>query len=153
MRPDAYLISKGIQLPPAQRPSGNYIPFRVVGHWMYLAGHGPRTPEGEYIRGRLAPGDDVQRGYWAARAAGLNMLATLKDALGSLDRIDSFINVLGMVNADPGFTQHPQVIDGFSDLVIEVFGEAGRHARSAVGMGSLPHGILVEIEATLLLKP
>lgn len=152
MSPDEYLVSKGIQLPPAQKPSGNYVPFRAVGNLIYLAGHGPRTDEGQYIRGRIAPDHDLEQAYLAARAAGLNMLATLKDSLGSLDRIESFVKVLGMVNAEPEFAKHPQVIDGFSDLMIEVFGEAGRHARSAVGMGSLPHGIMVEVEAILLLR-
>lgn len=149
---DAYLMEKALALPPAQKPSGNYVPFRQVGNLIYVAGHGPRDLDGNWIRGRVETDADIKSAYDAARFAGLNMLATLKQSLGSLDRIESFVKVLGMVNADPGFGRHPQVIDGFSDLMLEVFGEAGRHARSAVGMGSLPHGIVVEVEAILLLK-
>jgi enamine deaminase RidA (YjgF/YER057c/UK114 family) len=150
--PDAYLAQQNLGLPPAQQPSGNYVPFRRVGPLIYVAGHGPRDLQGNWIRGRVETDGDLDAAYQAARFAGLNMLATLRQSLGSLDCIDSFVKVLGMVNAAPDFGRHPQVIDGFSDLIHDVFGDAGRHARSAVGMGSLPHGIMVEVEAILLLR-
>lgn len=152
MSPDDYLVSHNILLPPAQKPSGNYVPCRAVGNIIYVSGHGPRSIKGEWICGRVDPQTNIDEAYQAARYAGLNMLATLQQELGALSKIEKFVKVMGMVNATSEFSMHPKVIDGFSDLMREVFGDAGLHSRSAVGMGSLPHGIIVEVEAILILK-
>lgn len=150
--PEQRLAAAGFQLPVAQSPSANYIPFRRVGPLLYLSGHGPKAADGSYSRGRLRAHDDVPLGYAAAQLAALNMLASVRLALGDLSKVEAVVKVLGMVNAAPEFEHHPSVIDGCSDVLIEAFGEGGRHARSAVGMGSLPHGMLVEIEAVLLVR-
>lgn len=152
MTPEDKLQALGIELPAALPPSANYIPYRQAGRMLYLSGHGPRLADNSLRQGRLCTEADVPKGYADARLTALNILATAKSALGDLDRIEAVIKVLGMVNAEPNFTFHPKVIDGCSDLFIEVFGDAGRHARSAVGMGSLPHGMTVEIEVILLIK-
>lgn len=150
--PEERLAAAGLSLPDPVEPSANYITFRRAGQFLYLAGHGPRFADGTYRIGRLMTADDVGKGYDAARHTALNMLATIKLALGDLGRVESVLKVLGMVNAAPEFIHHPKVIDGFSDVLVTAFGEAGRHARSAVGMGSLPHGMPVEVEAILLIR-
>ena len=124
----------------------------IVDGFAYVSGHGPVRADGSLIQGRV--GDDLteEEGNLAARQVGLTILATLKSQLGSLDRIERLVKVLGMVNAASDFRRHPQVINGFSDLMVELFGESGRAARSAVGMGSLPGNIAVEIELILKLK-
>ena len=138
-----------LSLPPLPRPMANYVSAVRTGSLLYLAGHGPLGDDGKPIsRGKLGRDLTVEEGYQAARQTALNSLVTLKAELGSLDRVRRIVKVLGMVNADPEFHKTPQVINGFSDLMVEVFGESvGKHARSAVGMATLPNGIPVEIES------
>lgn len=138
-----------LSLPPLPRPMANYVSAVRTGSLLYLAGHGPLGDDGKPIsRGKLGRDLTVEEGYQAARQTALNALVTLRGELGSLDRVRRIVKVLGMVNADPDFQKTPQVINGFSDLMVEVFGESvGKHARSAVGMATLPNGIPVEIEA------
>ena len=150
--PEQRLAEAGLQLPAPQKPSGNYLPVRRVDKLLFVAGHGPKDAAGNYMCGRLSGEPDIARGYEAARAAALNLLATVKQSVGELDAVDGVLKVLGMVNAAPDFTAHPRVIDGCSDVLVTAFGEQGLHARSAVGMSSLPHGMSVEIEAILVLK-
>jgi enamine deaminase RidA (YjgF/YER057c/UK114 family) len=152
MHPEARLASLGMSLPAPTPPSEHYVPFRRAGNLLYLSGHGPRRPDGSYVIGRLATANDVPLGYEAARSVALQMLATVKLALGDLERVEGVLKVLGMVHAVPDFTHHPKVINGFSEVITAAFGEAGRHARSAVGMGSLPHGMVVEVEAVMLVQ-
>ena len=145
---EARLREKNITLPAPPAPVGNYVESVRVGNLLYLAGHGP-SPQ---WRGRGKVGKDVtvEQGYQAAREVGLSLLATTRAALGSLDKVRRVVKVLGMVNSAPGFGDQPKVIDGFSDLMTEVFGDAvGKGARSAVGMAELPFGIPVEIEMIL----
>jgi enamine deaminase RidA (YjgF/YER057c/UK114 family) len=132
----------GITLTPVTPPMANYVNAVRTGNLLFLAGKGPGP-----VKGKLGLEFSVDQGYQHARAAGLALLAVMKSELGSLDKVKRVVKVLGMVNAVPEFTDHPKVINGCSDLFVEVFGDAGRHARSAVGMGSLPMGIPVEIEA------
>jgi enamine deaminase RidA (YjgF/YER057c/UK114 family) len=152
MSAEQRLASLGLTLPPPPTPIGNYVPFHLAGNLLFLSGVGPRQPDGSIITGKLGAELDVARGYAAARMCGLNLLVNIRAAAGSLDRVGTILKVLGMVNAVPSFTDHPQVIDGCTDLFVAVFGEAGRPARSAVGMGSLPRNISVEVEAVVLLQ-
>lgn len=126
-------------------PAGSYEPCAVVGPLVHVGGHGPAHDAGVVI-GKVGAHLDVAAGRNAARVTGLSILATLQQSLGDLDRIERIVKVFGMVNAAPGFTDLPAVIDGCSDLLLEVFGDAGRHTRSAVGLAELPFGIAVEIE-------
>lgn len=142
---EARLKELDITLPATVNPAANYVRFQTTGNLLYISGTGPG--EG-HATGKVGADITVEQAYDAARACGLQILATAQEALGSLDRITRTVKVLGMVNADPLFQKHPQVINGCSDLLVEVLGEQGRHTRSAVGMGSLPGGISVEIEAT-----
>ncbi len=142
-----------LELPPAPKPVGVYRPLVVVGGLAFASGHGPLKPDGSLIVGRVGRDLDLTAGHAAARQTGLAILATLRAALGSLDRVERVIKVLGMVNCPPDFTEHPKVINGCSELFAEVWGtENGVGARSAVGMGSLPGNIAVEIEAVFALK-
>lgn len=144
----------GIELPPAAQPVANYVPAKRVGSLLFVAGHGPaRDKQGVRPTGKVGRELTIEEGYQAARSAGLSILATLRAELGSLDRVRQVVKVLGMVNCAPGFDQTPPVINGFSDLFVEVFGEAGRHARSAVGMAELPASIPVEIEIVVEVEP
>ena len=136
----------GIELPEPPPPVGNYIGAVTVGNLVFLSGHGPRSASGEYSSGKVGGELTPEQGQEEARQVGLNMLATLRAEIGDLDRVRRVVKALGMVNAAPDFLNHPKVIDGFSDLMVEVFGEKGRGARSAVGMGSLPFQIPVEVE-------
>ena len=120
--------------------------FFKTGNLLFLSGSGPRKSNGEYIIGKVGENLSIEEGYQAARITGINHLATLKSELGNLNKVKRIVKVLGMVNSSPDFTDQPKVINGFSDLMVEVFGERGKHARSAVGMASLPIGIAVEIE-------
>jgi enamine deaminase RidA (YjgF/YER057c/UK114 family) len=129
------------------------VPYRWAGNLLYLSGQGPRRADGSIALGKLGRDVTVEDGYQHARLTGLGLLAAAKLAIGELSRIEAVIKLLGMVNAEPDFGDQPKVINGCSDLLVEVLGEAGRHARSAVGMGSLPGGMSVEIEAILLIKP
>jgi enamine deaminase RidA (YjgF/YER057c/UK114 family) len=152
MSAEARVAELKLQFPPAPKPAGVYNPIVQAGNIVYVSGHGPNLPDGAMICGKV--GDDLteEQGKQAARQVGLTILATLKSQLGSLDRVDRILKVLGMVNAAPDFQRHPHVINGFSELMVDIFGEGGRAARSAVGMGSLPGNIAVEIECILQLK-
>ena len=142
----------GLVLPPPPKPIGNYVPFRLAGNLLFLSGVGPRHANGTSITGKVGSALTVEQGYEAAKLCGLNLLTNMIAALGSLDRVDTVLKVLGMVNAGPDFGDHPKVINGCTDLFVAVFGDDGRPARSAVGMGSLPGGISVEVEAIVLVK-
>jgi enamine deaminase RidA (YjgF/YER057c/UK114 family) len=148
----ARIAELGLVLPPPPKPQGNYVPFRIGGGLLFLSGVGPRHADGSSTTGKVGTALTVEQAYQAARQCGLNLLTNMQLALGSLDRVDTILKVLGMVNAAPDFGEHPKVINGCTDLFVEVFGENGRPARSAVGMGSLPGNISVEIEAIILLK-
>ena len=152
MSAEARLAALGLILPPPPKPGGNYVPVRIGGGLLFLSGVGPRHADGTSTTGRV--GDKVTKAeaYQAARLCGLNLLSNTRAALGSLDRVDGVLKVLGMVYAVPDFAEHPAVINGCTDLFVEVFGEAGRPARSAVGMGSLPGHISVEVEAILAIR-
>lgn len=152
MTPEQRLEKLGITLPPPSVPVANYVPWRFAGPLLFLSGQGPKLPDGTYSTGRLGLTADVAKGYADARLTGLQLLALAKAALGELSRIEAVVKVLGMVNAEPDFQDHPKVINGCSDLFVDVLGEAGKHARSAIGVGSLPNRITVEIEAILLVK-
>ena len=150
--PEERLAALGLALPPIPTPMANYVPFRLAGDLLFLSGQGPKRSDGSFMVGRLGKDASVEQGYEAAKLTGLQLLAVAKAALGELSRVGAVVKLLGMVNAEPDFEQHPQVINGCSDLMVNVLGDAGRHARSAVGMGSLPNRIVVEIEAILLVK-
>ena len=153
MSADARLVELGLELPPAPKPVGVYKPALVVGDMCYLSGHGPLRADGTLITGRVGGDTDQQGGYDAARQTGLAMLATLKAHLGSLDRIERLVKVLGLVRCTPEFDQQPAVINGCSELFRDVFGEdAGVACRSALGTNALPGGIAVEIEAIFQVK-
>ncbi|MCB1255473.1 MAG: RidA family protein [Microthrixaceae bacterium] len=139
------LTELGISLPPASKPAGTYVSSLIDGDLIWVGGHGPF--DGESLTCGKVGGDlTAEQGQAAARLTGLSILATLESELGSLSRIERIVKVFGMVNVAPGFTEIPTVINGCSDLMVEVFGEAGRHARSAVGMAELPFGMATEIE-------
>ena len=129
------------------------MPGVQTGNLLFLSGCGPQRADGSYVLGKLGADLDVAAGYAAARVAGLAMLARLRQVTGSLDRVARIVKALGMVNAAPDFTEQPKVINGFSDLMVEVFGEIGRGARAAVGMATLSGGMAVEIEMVVELKP
>ncbi len=146
MSHEARLAALGIALPAAPKPIATYATVVRHGDLLYTAGHGPLRPDGTFVTGKLGATLDVAAGREAARLTGLALLATLRAHLGSLDRVVRVVKVLGVVHATPEFTEHPQVIDGCSDLLVQVFGDAGLAARSAIGTSSLPAGIAVEIE-------
>ena len=153
MSAEARLKELGIVLPSLGTPVANYLPYRLAGNILYLAGQGPRDESGKQLTGKLGKDISVEEGYRRARLVGLGLLAAMRDALGSLDRVDYIVKLLGMVNAVPDFNNSPKVINGCSDLFVEVFGDAGRHARSAVGNVMLPNQISVEIEGIVAVKP
>ncbi|HJN10930.1 MAG: RidA family protein [Pirellulaceae bacterium] len=147
MSADAKIAELNLELPPAPKPAGVYKPVVICGNMAYVSGHGPVNRDGTLTTGRVGDDLDQQAGYDAARQTGLAILATLRTNLGNLDRVKRIIKTLGMVNCTSGFEQHPAVINGFSELMAEVFGaDEGVGARSAVGMGSLPGNIPVEVE-------
>jgi enamine deaminase RidA (YjgF/YER057c/UK114 family) len=153
MGAEARIKELGITLPNPPKPMGNYIPAVRVGNLLFLSGHGPiRVGDQPLTRGKVGRDMSVEEAYKVAREVGINLLGSARTALGSLDKVKRVVKVLGMVNAVESFGDQPKVINGFSDLMVEVFGENGRHARSAVGMGSLPAGIPVEIEMILELN-
>ncbi len=152
MSADKNLAALGLTLPSPQKPLGNYVPFRLAGNLLFLSGVGPRRADEMMITGKVGADVTVEQAYEAAKFCGLNLLVNIITAIGTLERVDTVLKVLGMVNAVPDFTQHPEVINGCTDLLVQVFGEAGRPARSAVGMGSLPRNIAVEVEAIVLVK-
>src|SRR4051794_1436294 len=147
MGADARLAELKLELPPAPKPVATYVTTTRHGDLLYVSGHGPLRSDGTMIVGKVGDDLDVTAGHAAARQTGLAILATVRSRLGSLDKVTRLIKVLGMVNCTPDFGDQPKVINGFSDLMVEVFGDPGKGARSAVGMGSLPGGIAVEIEA------
>ncbi len=152
MSAESRLRELGLVLPAAPKPMGAYRPIVIVGQMAYLSGHGPLQPDGTLMRGRIGEDRTVEDGYAAARQTGLALLATLRDELGDLDRVQRIVKLLGMVNCVPSFYDQPSVVNGCSELFREVFGEtAGIAARSAVGVASLPAGMLVEIEAIVQL--
>jgi len=149
---EARIDSLGLILPDVNPPIANYVNITRSGNLLYLAGKGPKDDKGDYIKGKLGYDTKVEEGYAAARNVGLTQLSVLKSHTEDLDAISRIVKVTGMVNAVDTFTRHPEVINGFSDLMVEVFGERGRHARVAVGMSSLPRGMICEIEMIVELK-
>jgi len=150
MSAEARIKEMGLALPPPPKPGGNYVPGVRVGNLLFLSGHGPGRVDGvPSARGKVGRDLSIEDGYKVAREVGINLLGTAKALLGSLDKVKRVVRVLGMVNSAEGFGDQPKVINGFSDLMGEVCGENGRHARSAVGMAELPSGIPVEIEMIL----
>lgn len=151
MGAEAQLKAKNLTLPTVATPMGNYVTAVRTGNLLYLAGHGPIRSDGKKMAaGKVGKDLTVEQGYAVAREVGLNLLASTRHHLGSLDKVKRVVKVLGMVNSAEGFGDQPKVINGFSDLMVEVFGEAiGKHARSAVGMAALPNNIPVEIEMIL----
>ena len=143
---DNKLKELGITLNSPPSPVANYIPVQQTGNLIYLSGQGPRNENGEFITGKVGSDITAEEAYDLARNTAINLLSAMNAYLGSLDRVSKIVKVLGMVNAVQDFKDHPKVINGCSDLFVEVFGEKGKHARSAVGMGSLPNNMAVEIE-------
>jgi enamine deaminase RidA (YjgF/YER057c/UK114 family) len=152
MTPEQRLVGFGLDLPLVAKPTANYVPYRWAGSLLFVSGQVPRRPDGSLKAGRLGKNATVEEGYAEARLAGLHLLAVAKSAIGELSRIEAVVKLLGMVNAEADFPDHPKVINGCSDLLVEALGEAGRHSRSAVGMQSLPGGVMVEIEAIFLIR-
>jgi len=142
----------GIQLNEPVPPTANFLKAVRVGNMVYLSGHGPDKPEGGQVIGKLGSDLTIDEGKQAARLVGISLLASLKKEIGNLNKVKRIVKVLGLVNAVPSFVNHSQVMNGFSDLMVEVFGENGKHARSAVGMSSLPANIPVEVEMIVELK-
>jgi len=145
--PEARLADLGIELYTPPPPVANYVKAVRTGNLVFLAGHGPTRLDGSgYVTGQVGTDLSVEEGYEAARLVAIALLSSLKAEIGDLSRVQRVVRVFGMVNAPPGFGEQPEVINGASDLLVEVFGERGKHARAAVGMGSLPRNIAVEIE-------
>ena len=140
------LAELGISLPAVPEPMGNYVHAVRTNNLLFLSGKGPRKAEGGVSTGKVGADVTLEQGYQDARSVGITLLAVMENELGSLDGVKQVVKVLGMVNSAPDFTDHPKVINGCSDLFVEVFGDKGRHARSAVGMAALPSNITVEIE-------
>lgn len=147
------LKEKSIVLMPPSQPVANYVNAVRVGNLLYLSGKGPTQADGTNITGKVGKDLSLDQGYQAARLTGINHLSVLKAELGNLNKVKRIVKVLGMVNCENSFTDHPKVINGYSDLMVEVFGDKGRHARSAVGMGSLPLNIAVEVEVIVEIEP
>jgi enamine deaminase RidA (YjgF/YER057c/UK114 family) len=143
------LKEMGIELPEPRGPAGNYVSAVRTGNLVFLAGVGPRQPGGELVIGKLGRDLTVEQGYEAAKWCAVSLLANLRAEIGDLDRVVRMVKLLGMVNSDPDFTQPPAVMNGCSDLLVEVLGEAGRHARCAVGLATLPNGMAVEVESVV----
>lgn len=150
--PEQRLKELGITLITPSKPIANYVKAVRVGNMLYLSGHGPDKPEGGLITGKVGVDITPDQAKDAARITGISLLSTIKAEVGNLNKVKRIVKVLGMVNAVPTFDQQPKIINGFSDLMVEVFGESGKHARSAVGVASLPSNIPVEIEMIVELK-
>jgi enamine deaminase RidA (YjgF/YER057c/UK114 family) len=146
MKIEKRLEDLGITLPPPAKPVANYVTTVQTGNLVFTSGHGPGSGEGKIYKSQLGTDATVEEGYQSARVVAINLISTLKNALGDLERIKRVVKVVGFVNSAPTFTAQPAVVNGASDLFVEVFGDKGRHARSAVGMSQLPGGIPVEIE-------
>lgn len=144
---DEKIKALGLQLPPASKPIANYVKYVRTGNLIFLAGHGPTKADGTNITGKVGKDLTVEQGYEAAKVTALSLIATLKDALGgNLGKVKRIVKVNGYVNCLPDFTEQPKVINGCSDLLVQIFGEKGKHARAAMGMVALPNNIAVEIE-------
>lgn len=142
----------GIQLVTPNPPTANYLKAKRSGKLVYLSGHGPDKPEGGQVIGKLGSDLTIEEGKAAARLVGISLLSSLKAEIGDLNKVVSVVRAKGMVNAVPSFTGHSQVVNGFSDLMVEVFGENGKHARASIGMSSLPANIPIEIEMIVEIK-
>jgi len=146
MKIEAKLTQMGLRLPAAGKPVANYVPAVRSGNLIFLSGHGPVLDDGSRITGKVGADLTLDEGYNAARQVALILLASLKSEIGDLDKVRRVVKILGMVNCTPDFVDQPKVINGASDLLVEIFGDKGKHARSAVGMNALPSNIAVEIE-------
>jgi enamine deaminase RidA (YjgF/YER057c/UK114 family) len=146
MKIEAKLTQMGLRLPAAGKPVANYVPAVRSGNLIFLSGHGPVLDDGSQITGKVGADLTLDEGYNAARQVALILLASLKSEIGDLDKVRRVVKILGMVNCTPDFVDQPKVINGASDLLVEIFGDKGKHARSAVGMNALPFNIAVEIE-------
>lgn len=144
--PEEKLKALNIVLPAPSSPVANYVKYVRTGNLIFLSGHGPAKADGSYITGKLGRDLSIEEGYAAAKQTAISLLSTLKSAVGDLSKVKRIVKVLGMVNGTDSFTDQPKVINGFSDLMVAVFGDKGKHARSAVGMASLPMNMAVEIE-------
>lgn len=144
--PEENLARLGINVSSPATPVANYVPAVRTGNLVFVSGQGPRRPDGSMVTGKVGDAVSVDDGYEAAKLCGIGLIAALKSQVGDLSNVQRIVKLLGMVNSAPGFTDHPKVINGCSDLLVDVFGDRGKHARSAVGMGSLPDQISVEIE-------
>lgn len=151
--PEEKLKQLGISLMEPSSPVANYVNAVRSGNLIFLSGKGPMQPNGKNIEGKLGVDLSIEEGYGAARITAINQLSVLKSELGNLNRVVRVVKVTGMVNSAPDFTDHPKVVNGYSDLMVEVFGDRGKHARAAVGMGSLPGNIAVEIEMIVEVTP
>lgn len=147
---EARLATLGIALPDAPNPVANYVPSSLAGTLLFISGQISKAADGSIAKGQLGSGLTVEEGRQAARLCALNILAQVRAALGSLDRVGQLVRLTGYVNAAPEFTDHPQVLNGASDLMVEVLGDKGRHTRVAVGVSSLPLGCAVEVDAVIL---
>ena len=152
MTPEAKVAELGLDIPVTFRPAGTYVNAVRSGNLLFLAGHVPYRADGSLVIGKLGAGMEIAEGKNAARLAALGVLATLREELGTLDRVVRIVNLNGLVNATPEFVAHTLVINGASDLLVEVFGQAGQHARLAVGVSSLPAGMALEIQVTVEIK-
>lgn len=144
---DIRLAELGIVLPPVPEPVANYVPFTISGNLLFISGQGPRTPDQKFMTGKVGREITLEEAYAHARLVGINILSVVHHAQNGLSTIRRVVKLTGFVNASDDFRDHPKVINGCSDLLVEVFGDAGKHARSAVGVSSLPENITVEIEA------
>lgn len=152
MGAEARLTELNLTLPNAPKPVATYLSAVRHGDLLYVSGHGPLNPDGTLHLGKVGAGLDLEAGNRAARQTGLAILSTVRTQLGSLDKVVRLVKVLGLVNSAPDFIDHPKVINGFSDLMVEVFGESGKAARSAFGVAALPNGMAVEVEAIFQVK-
>lgn len=147
--PEDNLKNLGVTLPVVSNPIANYVHSVRVGNLLFLSGKGPRNTKGEYIKGKLGKDMTVEEGAEAAKLAAIEHIAVLKHELGDLSKVKRIVKVLGMVNSTDTFAEHPKVINGYSDFMVAIFGDKGRHARSAVGHNSLPMGMAVEVEVVV----
>jgi len=144
--PEERIEKMGLTIPDAPAPAANYVNAVRTGNLMYLAGKGPSGPDGKWITGKLGADLTVEQGYDAAKSVAMAHIAVLKSELGDLSKVKRIVKVNGMINSLPEFTEHSKVMNGYSDMMVTVFGEKGKHARSSVGMCSLPYNIAVEVE-------
>lgn len=145
---EAKLAALGITIPAASAPAANYVPFVISGNQLWISGQ-ISMANGSFMTGKLGGEGDIEAGRAAARQCAINLIAQIKAALGDLDRVKRVVKLVGFVNSSPDFTDQPKVVNGCSDLFVEVFGDAGRHARSAVGVAQLPFNVSVEVEAVI----